>query len=81
MEIILVANPQQPQYVGRVYAAHQSTIQGLTPTGPYYYKHRFSLPQIPQGGQGGIWRIRMTIVDADVGSGTQFKLWAVSYDG
>lgn len=81
IELLLASNPVEPQYAGKIYAAHQSTIQGLTPTGPYYYKHRFSLPQIPSGGQGGIWRIRITIVDADVGSSTQFTLKAVSYDG
>jgi predicted phage tail protein len=81
IELILVANPQQPQYVGKVYAGHQSTIQGLTPQSPYYWQSRFSLPQIPKGGQGGVWRLRTTIIDVDVSPSVNFRIKATSYGG
>lgn len=81
IELILVANPLEPQYVGKVYAAHQSTIQGLTPQSPYYWQSRFSLPQIPSGGQGGVWRLRTTIIDVALSPSVNFRIKAVSYGG
>lgn len=81
VELILVANPQATQYVGQVYAAHQSTIQGLTPKSAYYWQSRFSLPQIPFGGQGGVWRLRTTIVDVSVSPSVTFQIKAVSFGG
>lgn len=81
IELILIANPQEPQYVGKVYAGHQSTIQGNTPKSPYYWQSRFSLPQIPKGGQGGVWRLRTTIMDVSVGPGVTFRIKAASYGG
>lgn len=81
VELILVANPQATQYVGQVYAAHQSTIQGLTPKSAYYWQSRFSLPQIPLGGQGGVWRLRTTILDVSVSPSVTFQIKAVSFGG